>query len=109
MDMEKSGKTLVWIELISVQNATEGCSQWCKSAMGICFVLRAAGHCSLSTVFSLYINDIMVGIEFEIRLFANDCVCYRQIDSIEDISKLEKDIDQLGKWARKCGMRFRAM
>ena len=54
-------------------------------------------------LFSLYINDIMVGIESEIRLFADDCVCYRQIDSTEDTSKLQKDIDQLGKWARKWG------
>ena len=48
----------------------------------------------------------MVGIESEIRLFADDFVCYRQTDSIEDISKLQKDIDQLGKWIRKLGMRF---
>ena len=48
----------------------------------------------------------MDGTEFEIRLFADDCVCYRQIDSIEDTSKLQKDINQLGKWARKLGMRF---
>ena len=48
----------------------------------------------------------MVGIESEIHVFADDCVCYRQIDSIEDISKLQKDIDNLGKWARKWGMKF---
>ena len=48
----------------------------------------------------------MVGIESEVRLFADDCVRYQQIDSIEDTSKLQKDIDQLGKWARKWGMRF---
>ena len=47
-------------------------------------------------LFFLYINDIMIGIEIEIRLFAIDCVCYRQIDSIEDTSKLQKYIDQLG-------------
>ena len=57
-------------------------------------------------LFSLYINDIIVGTDSEIRLFADDCVCYRQIDSTEDTSKLQKDIDQLGKWARKWGMRF---
>ena len=28
-------------------------------------------------LFSLQINDIMSDIEFEIRLFADDCVCYR--------------------------------
>ena len=56
--------------------------------------------------FSLYINDTMVGIESEIRLFADDCVCYRQIDSIKDTSKLQKNIDQLANWARKWGMRL---
>ena len=35
-------------------------------------------------LFSLYINDIMSDIESEIRLFANDCVCYREIKDIED-------------------------
>ena len=46
----------------------------------------------------------MVGTKSEIRLFADDC--YRQIDITEDTSKLQKDIDQLGKWARKWGMIF---
>ena len=55
---------------------------------------------------SLYINDIMVGIESEVRLFADNYVCYRQIDSIEDTLKLQKDIVQLDKWTRKWGMRF---
>ena len=33
-------------------------------------------------------------------------VCYRRIDSTVDTSKLQNDIDQLGKCARKCGMKF---
>ena len=37
---------------------------------------------------SLHINDIMSGIESEIRLFADDCVCYREIKKIEDTLKL---------------------
>ena len=48
----------------------------------------------------------MVGIKSEIHLFDDDCVCYCQIDRIEDTTKLQKDIDQLGKWAWKWGMRF---
>ena len=35
-------------------------------------------------LFSLYINDIIDDIDSEIRLFADDCVCYRQIHDIED-------------------------
>ena len=57
-------------------------------------------------LFSLHINDIMSDIESEMRLFGDDCVCYREIKNIEDTLKLQKDIDRLGIWARKWGMRF---
>ena len=54
-------------------------------------------------LFSLHINDIMSDIESEIRLFVDDCVCYREITcrDIDDTFKLQKDIDRLGIWARK--------
>ena len=35
-------------------------------------------------LFSLHINDITSDIESEIRLFADDCVCYREIKNVED-------------------------
>ena len=57
-------------------------------------------------LFSLYINDISSDIESEIRLFADDCVCYREIKDEEDTMKLQSDIDRLGSWAKKWGMRF---
>ena len=57
-------------------------------------------------LFSLYINDISTDIDSEIRLSADDCVCYREIKDTEDTLKLQKDIDQLGCWERKWGMRF---
>ena len=57
---------------------------------------------------SLYINGISVDIESEIRLFADDCVCYREIKTKEDTLKPLRDIDRLGSWAslRKWGTRF---
>ena len=39
----------------------------------------------------------------EIRLYADDCVSYRQIHGIEDTVKLQSDIDLLGKRRRKMG------
>ena len=57
-------------------------------------------------LFSLYINDISADIESEIRLFADDCVCYHEIKNEEDTLKLQRDIDCLGSWARKLGTRF---
>ena len=43
-------------------------------------------------LFSLHINDIMSDIDSEIRLFADDCVCYREIQDIEVTLKLQKEV-----------------
>ena len=45
-------------------------------------------------------------IESEIRLFADDYVCYREIKDEEDTMKLQKDIDRLGFWTRKLVLRL---
>ena len=94
-------KTLVWIDLFLcnrkqrvIVNGAK--SQWASVLSGV-----PQDTVLGPLLFSLYINDIMIGTESEIRLFADDCVSYRQIDNTEDTSKLQKDIDQLGKWARK--------
>ena len=57
-------------------------------------------------LFSLYITYISSDIESEIRHFSDDCVCHREIQDEEDTMKLQKDVDRLGFWARKLGMRF---
>ena len=57
-------------------------------------------------LFSLHINDITADKESKIRLFADDFVCYREIKDKEDTLKLQRDIDRLGNWARKWGLRF---
>ena len=46
----------------------------------------------------------MSDIESEIRLFADNCVCYREIKDVEDELKLQKDIDRLGIWVRLIGV-----
>ena len=58
-------------------------------------------------LFFLHINDITADIAPEIRLFADDRVCFREIKDKEDTLKLQRDIDRLGNWARKWGMRFK--
>ena len=47
-------------------------------------------------LFSLHINDISAAIESEIRLFADDCACNREIKEIEGTVQIQKDIDCLG-------------
>ena len=80
--------------------------QRCQIRLGPCCIRCATGHCSRPLLFSLHINDITADIESEIRLFADDSVCYREIKDERDTLKLQRDIDRLGNWARKWGMRF---
>ena len=75
--------------------------------MGTRFV-RCPAHLSWTTLFSLYINNITKGIDSELRLFADDCVCYREIKNSEDTVKLQEDIDRLEFWAWSWGVRFPA-
>ena len=100
------GKTLKWIDSFLcvrkqrvVVNGVK--SDWAPVLSGV-----PQGTVLGLLLFSLYINDISSDIESEIRLFADDCVCYREIKDEEDKIKLQRDIDRLGSWARKWGMRF---
>ena len=45
-------------------------------------------------------------VESEIRLFADDFVCYRPIANDQDCEQLQKDIDHLTSWAKKWYMHF---
>ena len=100
------GKTLKWIDSFLcfrqqrvVINGVK--SDWAPVLSGV-----PQGTVLGPLLFSLYINDISSDIESEIRLFADDCVCYREIKDEKDTMKLQRDIDRLGSWARKSGMRF---
>ena len=43
-------------------------------------------------MFLLYINDINQNINSKIRLFADDCVLYREINSKLDCLELQQDL-----------------
>ena len=43
-------------------------------------------------LFSLHIYDISSGIESEIRLFVDDCVCYREIKNMGDTLNLRRTL-----------------
>ena len=58
------------------------------------------------TLFLLYINDIDVNIQSQIRLFADDCLIYRPITSNDDHDKLQQDLNFLTSWATTWQMEF---
>ena len=57
-------------------------------------------------LFLVHINDISEDVISNIRLFADDRVCYREIDNINDCRKLQDAINELGKMGKTWGMRF---
>ena len=57
-------------------------------------------------LFLLYINDISEGISSSIRLFADDCVLYRQTQTRDDLNKLQQDLTTLAEWAKLWDMSF---
>ena len=59
-------------------------------------------------LFLCHINDLPLSVDSNIRLFADDCLIYREINSIEDKVQLQKDLDSLQDWAENWGMHFNA-
>ena len=99
------GKTLKWIDsflCFRQQRVVE----WSKIWLSCGSVGCPPGHRSWSLVVLPVHKYISSDIESEIRLFADDCVCYREMKDEKDTMKLQRDIDRLGSWARKWGMRF---
>ena len=49
-------------------------------------------------LFLCYIKDLPLSVDSKIRLFADDCLIYREINSIEDKVQLQKDLESLQDW-----------
>ena len=52
-------------------------------------------------LFLAYVHGIWRKAESNIRLFADDCIIYRNIMDSGDYDELQKDLNRLGEWAMK--------
>ena len=57
-------------------------------------------------LFLFFINDLPDNIRSSVRLFADDCVLYRNIYSIQDCLTLQEDLTSLGQWEADWQMKF---
>ena len=57
-------------------------------------------------LFLIFINDLPDNINSRTRLFADDCILYRQITSETDQRLLQEDLDRLATWEKTWGMEF---
>ena len=57
-------------------------------------------------LFLLFINDIHDKVKSTTKLFADDCMLYRPIKSVNDVDILQQDLDAMVEWSQKWGMKF---
>lgn len=57
-------------------------------------------------LFLIFINDIHDNIDSQMRLFADDCLVYRIINSPKDCLKLQEDLSLLCDWGSEWQMEF---
>ena len=57
-------------------------------------------------MFLVYINDINENITSSVQLFADDCVIYKSITSLEDAEQLQEDLCKICEWTNKCQMKL---
>ena len=57
-------------------------------------------------LFLVFINDMPECVKSRARLFADDSIVYRNINSKDDCTALQDDLDALHKWEMEWGMHF---
>ena len=70
------------------------CSSWTKVKSGV-----AQGTILGPILFLCFINDIPNNISSTIRLYADDCILYRPISTLDDCKILQNDLDVLSRWS----------
>jgi hypothetical protein len=57
-------------------------------------------------LFLCHIHDLPDSVRSSVRLFADDCLLYRNIRTQQDHTILQEDLQKLEVWAKDWGMRF---
>ena len=77
-------------------------SEWVKVESGV-----PQGTVLGPVLFLSYIDDLPNSVKHShVRLFADDCVLYRQVKSESDCELLQDDLQNLEKWEQKWSMSF---
>ena len=82
------GKTLKWINAFLCFRQQRVVVNAVKSYWAPVVSCVPKGTVLGPLLFSLYINDISVGIDSQTRLFADNRVCYREIETVKGTLKL---------------------
>ena len=80
--------------------------RWSSLRSSSCFVWYTPGVVLRPILFLIFINDLTDKIKSSVCLFADNCVLYRNIHSLQDCLILQEDLDSLGLWEAEWQMKF---
>ena len=59
-------------------------------------------------LFLIFINDLPDNLNSSAKLFVDDCLLYREVNTTSDTYKLQEDLDMLQEWESKWQIAFNA-
>ena len=100
------GKTLRWIECFLSGRTQQVVVEGDQSAPAPVTSGVPQGTVLGPLLFLVYINDLPQRVTATSRLFADDCLIYRNINNTADSDALQKDLDSLQDWEQRWQMSF---
>ncbi|KAK3098073.1 hypothetical protein FSP39_015909 [Pinctada imbricata] len=100
------GNTLKWISSFLQQRTQEVVCEGVKSGRSPVSSGVPQGTVLGPLLFLVYINDLPEAVTSTTRLFADDCLLYRKVRSLEDSKILQNDLDRLQQWEDSWLMSF---
>ena len=101
-----NGKTLAWITAFLHNRTQFVVVNGTHSATTPVTSVVPQGSVLVPILFLLFINDITQVTNSQLRLFADDAVLYKAINSLHDHQVLQEDLLNLTKWASDWQMDF---
>ncbi len=101
------GRTLDWIGDFLTDRTQRVVLDGSESPLGSVMSGVPQGSVLGPILFLLYINDLPDDTRYStIRLFADDCILYRPITTLQDSTLLQHDLDKIAEWEERWLMEF---
>ena len=100
------GKTLEWIASFLLSRKQQVLLEGVKSGFSEVSSGVPQGTVLGPLLFNIFINDLPDVVSSQVRLFADDCLIYRNISNSDDARALQADLDSLQEWEHTWMMSF---
>ena len=100
------GHLLKWFEKFLTGRRQRVCINHCVSTWSMVSSGVPQGSILGPLLFIIYINDIGSNLTSKTKLFADDCVLYRKVNTPKDPDILQRDLEKLAQWSNEWQLRF---